>query len=46
MASESELERVKARAELTEKLLADLQTRVSALKQAAGMYSVRPECQL
>lgn len=35
MASESELERVKARAELTEKILADLQTRVSALKKAA-----------
>ncbi|KAK3795103.1 hypothetical protein RRG08_028304 [Elysia crispata] len=35
MASDSELERVKARAELTEKILGDLQIRVAALKQAA-----------
>ena len=40
MASDSELERVKARAELTEKILGDLQIRVAALKQAAGMYVV------
>ncbi|GFS11977.1 aminoacyl tRNA synthase complex-interacting multifunctional protein 1-like [Elysia marginata] len=35
MASETELERMKARAEQTEKILADLQVRVAAIKQAA-----------
>ncbi|GFN77762.1 aminoacyl tRNA synthase complex-interacting multifunctional protein 1 [Plakobranchus ocellatus] len=35
MATESELERAKARAEVTEKILSDLKTQVAAVKQAA-----------